>query len=342
MKSTMTAAVFEKVGQLTLKEVPVPVIRKPDDIILEIEVCSICGTDVHIMEDPPGYLATPNTILGHELVGKVVEIGSGVTTVKSGDRVVINPNEYCGVCKYCQKNLPNVCENIQALGIDVDGGFAEYVRVAEKVVYKIASDLPSEIAAFAEPLACVVNGTQKIRMNPGESALIIGAGPIGLLFVQVLKASGVSPVIVAEPTALRQDFARKCGADYVVNPFDTDVETYVKGITGIGVDVAIDVVGSQVMQGIKAIRKGGKVLAFGVNTKAEPKITQSELNFKEAQVLGTWLANATFPTAVKILESGVLNLKPLITHTLPLTKIHEGIELLRKGEAIEVILDPHA
>lgn len=340
MKEKMMAAVFEKEGVLTVKEVETPKITKNDDLILEIEVCSICGTDVHIMAVPPGYIATPNTILGHELVGKIVEVGSGVKTLKVGDRVVVNPNDYCGVCRYCMKSLPNQCENIIPLGIGADGGFAEYVRVSEKVAHKISDQLPAEIAAFAEPLACVVNGTQKLRVQPGESALVIGAGPIGLLFVQMLKAAGASPVIVSEPVALRQEYAKQCGADYIVNPLEQNLEGFVKELTGIGVDVAVDVVGSQVWEGVKAIRKGGKVLVFGVNTKAEPKIVQSQVTFKEAQILGTWLANATFPVAVKILESGVLNLKPLITHTLPLNKIHEGISLLAKGEGIEILIEP--
>jgi len=340
MKEKMRAAVFEGEGRLTIKEVDVPKIRKPDDIIAEVEVCSICGTDVHIMEVPPGYIAKPNTILGHELVGKVVEVGENVRTIKVGDRIVVNPNDYCGVCKYCMRNLPNECENIIAMGIEADGGFAEYVRVSEKVAHKIKDDLPAEIAAFAEPLACVVNGTNKIRVQPGESALVIGAGPIGLLFVQMLKAAGASPVFVSEPTELRRKFAIDCGADYVLNPMEQDVEEFIKDITQIGVDVAVDVVGSQLHTAIKAIRKGGKVLVFGVNTKAEPKIVQSQVTFKEAQIYGTWLANATFPAAVKILESGVLNLKPLITHTLPLEELHKGIELLAKGEGIEIIIDP--
>lgn len=340
MKAKMRAAVFEGEGILKIKEIDTPKIQKADDMILEIEVCSICGTDVHIMSVPPGYVALPNTVLGHELVGKVVEVGSGVKTFKVGDRVVTNPNDYCGVCRYCQLNLPNQCENIIPMGIGADGGFAEYVRVSEKVAHKIAGDLPSDIAAFAEPLACLVNGTQKIRVNPGESVLVIGAGPIGLMYVQMMKAAGASPIIVSEPTKLRQEYAIKCGADFVVNPMETDLQAFVMEKTGIGADYAIDVVGSQVYEGVKAVRKGGKVLLFGVNAKAVPTVVQSQITFKEVSILGTWLANATFPKAVKILESGVLNLKQLVTHVLPLEQTGYGIELARKGEGIEILIDP--
>lgn len=340
MKAWMRAAVFEREGVLNIKEVPVPIVEKPDDLIVEVELCSICGTDVHIMSVPPGYQATPGTVLGHELVGRVVEIGKDVKTIKPGDRVVVNPNDYCGVCDYCKMNLPNQCENITAMGIDADGGFAEYVRMSEKTAYKVSQELPAEIAAFAEPLACLVNGMHKIRVNPGESVLILGAGPIGLMFCQALKAAGASPVIVAEPSKLRQEYARMCGADEVINPWEQDVEAFVRQVTGIGVDYAVDVVGSQMNECVKAVRKGGKVLLFGVNKQAQPAVTQSDVTTKEVTIYGTWLANASFAKAVKILESKTMELEKLITHTLPLEELSEGIELLRRGEAVEVLIDP--
>lgn len=340
MGEKMRAAVFEGNGVLNISKVDKPRIQKPDDVIVQIEMCSICGTDVHIMSIPPGYIADPGTILGHELVGKVVEVGDAVRSLKPGDRIVSNPNDYCGVCEYCQKNLPNLCENIIPMGIGADGGFAEYVRVSEKVAHKISDDLPSEIAAFAEPLACLVNGKNKIPVSPGDSVLVMGAGAIGLLFVQMMKACGASPIIVSEPTPLRREYAKKCGADYVVDPLSEDLESFVKSVVRIGVDYAIDVVGSQVMEGVKAVRKGGTVLLFGFNSKAKPEVPQHQITNKEVAVLGTWLANASFPTAVKILESGILDLKPLITHTLPLEKTGEGIEILRRGEGIEILIDP--
>jgi len=340
MSEKMRAAVFEGNGVLKIKEVDKPKIRKPDDLILEIEVCSICGTDVHIMSVPPGYIAEPGTILGHELVGKVVEVGANVTTLKVGDRVVTNPNDYCGVCEYCQMNKPNLCKNIIPMGIGADGGFAEYVVVSEKVAHRIADDLPADIAAFAEPLACLVNGKNKIPVSPGDSVVVIGAGAIGLLFTQMMKACGAYPVIVSEPAPMRREFALKCGADFVVNPLEQDLEQFVHDKLGIGADYAIDVVGSQIWEAIKAVRKGGTVLLFGFNGKAKPSFEQCHITNREISILGTWIANASFPQAVKILESGVLDLVPLITHRLPLEKTEEGIEILRKGEGIEILIDP--
>ena len=339
MKETMRAAVFESVGVLKIKDGPVPKIQKPDDIIVKVEMCSICGTDVHIMSVPPGYEAKPGTILGHELVGEVVQVGDGVKTIKVGDRIVTNPNDYCGVCVYCKKNLPNFCENIIPMGIEADGGFAEYVKVTEKVAFKIKDDLPPSIAAFAEPLACLLRGTKKLPISPGDSVLVCGAGAIGLMFAQIAKAAGAYPVIVSEPVKSRRDVAKECGADIVVDPINEDLSKVVTDATGIGVDYALDVVGSQLNTCIYNARKGGTVLLFGLNSKVDDSVHQMDLTTREVSILGTWLANATFPAAVKILESDILNLKPLITHTISLDEIHKGIELLGKGEGIEILVD---
>jgi 2-desacetyl-2-hydroxyethyl bacteriochlorophyllide A dehydrogenase len=339
VKKRMRAAVFEGNGVLKIKDVDTPSLLRPDDLLIEVEMCSICGTDVHIMSVPPGYVAKPGTILGHELVGKVVAMGDGVRDLRVGDRVVTNPNDYCGVCAYCRHNLPNLCEDLVPMGIGADGGFAEYVRVTEKVAHKIAKDLPSEIAAFAEPLACVVHASTKITVSPSDSVLVFGAGPIGLLFTQLLKARGAHPIIVSEPVALRREYAVKCGADHAIDPTKEDPVAFVMEETRIGADYAVDVVGSQVWEGVKAVRKGGVVLLFGFNARAKPYVEQHQITNKEVSVLGTWLANDSFPQAVRILESEALNLRPLITHTLPLERTPEAIEVLRRGEGIEILID---
>jgi Threonine dehydrogenase and related Zn-dependent dehydrogenases len=341
MSKKMKAAVFQGNGILSVETVDIPEINNDDEVLLEVEACSICGTDVHILEVPPaGFDVEPGLILGHEIVAKVVGTGAGVKNLKVGDRVVVEPNDYCGVCKYCLKGLTNHCENQVSIGVNKNGGFAEYVIVTEKTAHRISDKLPTNIAVFAEPLACVVNGFQKINAVPGQSAFVIGAGPIGLIFVQMLKASGVYPVIVSEPMQFRRDFAMKCGADFVVNPLEKDAAEFVNSVTGIGADVVIDVVGSQLNEGIRTVRKGGKVLIFGFNTKAEPKIIQHQIVLKEIQLLGTWIARTTFPAAVQILEKGTLDLEKMITHIMPLSRIQEGISLLAKGEGIEIIVTP--
>ena len=312
VRSRMRCCRFRRGGEADRQGGRFPVIKEEDDLICEVELCSVCGTDVHIMEVPPGYTGDPGTILGHGLVGRIVAAGAGVRTLKVGDRVVVNSNNYCGVCRYCRLNLPNECENIIPMGIGADGGFAEYVRMSERVAHRISDAVKPEIAAFAEPLACAVNGAAKIKAGPGDSVVIIGGGPIALMFVKMLKASGASPVIVSEPAALRREFARKCGADYIVDPRAEDLKADVDKRHGNGADIVIEVVGTQMAQAIEVIRKGGKVLLFGINFKSAPTVAPSSITIKEAQVLGTWLANASSPRAVEMLEKGVLDLAPLV------------------------------
>ncbi len=340
MKARMLAAVFEGEGRLSLKHVSVPRIERADQVLLRVDAVSICGTDVHIVAVPPSYIATPNTILGHEFVGTVVEKGSDVAHLELGDRVVVNPNDYCGVCVYCRKNLPNECQRIAALGIHVDGAFAEYCRVSSKVAYKISGSVPRGEAACAEPLACVINGAQKVRVQPGETAAVIGAGPIGLLMGMMFRAAGAGKVFISERTPYRLQHARKLSIGRVVDAGSENLGEVIKAETDIGVDVVVDVTGSQLPLAIEVARKGGKVLVFGVNTRAVAQFPQSDVTFKELQVLGTWLANATFPEAVRVLESGLLNVGGMITDAMPLSDLHRGLEKLARGEAVKIIVEP--
>ena len=133
--------------------------------MIEVEACSICGTDVHITGNPPGYIATEGTVLGHEFCGIIKAKGENVDQLEVGDRVVVNPNDYCGKCVYCRKNLPNQCQHIEALGIDFDGAFAKYCVVTDKVAYKISKEVEADVAACAEPLACAINGLNKVDIK---------------------------------------------------------------------------------------------------------------------------------------------------------------------------------
>lgn len=337
----MKAAVFEREGTFVLKDVPIPVVEAEDQIIVEVEACSICGTDVHITATPPGYIATPGTILGHEFCGHVVAKGAAVKHLEIGDRVVANPNNYCGNCVFCRKNLPNECEHIEALGIDYDGAFAKYCKINGKVAYKISESVPAEVAACVEPLACAVNGLKKINVKPGDSAVVIGCGPIGMLIGMLLKASGASKIYMLETVDYRIEFVKKLGiATRVLNPIKEDVPAIIAQETGIGADFVLDVTGSQAVSSINLVRKGGTVVLFGVNKRARAELAQCEITTKEIAVLGTWLANATFPEAVRIVEEKAIDVDALVTDILPLEQIHEGLKKLSAGQAVKVIIKP--
>lgn len=336
----MLAAKFTGLGKLELQDVPKPCIKKDDDVLIVVKSASICGTDVHILEVPPGHPATPDTILGHEYTGEVREIGKGVKNLKVGDRVVIDPNITCGYCDYCKLGMPNSCVNMTTLGIFIDGGFAEYNVAPEKALHKVSPDVPSDIAALAEPLSCILNGVSKVKFQLGENLVILGAGPIGLYYTLFYKSSGAGKIIVAEVNPYRAEFAKKCGATLVVDPTKENLSEIVKKETKIGVDLVIDAVGTQLQKALELVKKGGTILLFGMNENALPSVKQYDITRGEINIVGTFIAKYTFPQAVRILESGVLKLDNLITHRIPLKNIKEGIEIMKKGEGIKIIVNP--
>ncbi|HOX40485.1 MAG TPA: zinc-dependent alcohol dehydrogenase family protein [Candidatus Brocadiia bacterium] len=340
MKSKMKAVIFDAPGHYKVGQAPVPAIQKPTDVLLQVEASSICGTDVHILEVPPGHPATVGSILGHEYTGKVLEVGKAVNHLAPGDRVVVDPNITCGRCGPCREGMHNMCDNMTTLGIFMDGGFAEYNVAPAQQLFPIPMEMPPEDAVFCEPLACVVNGCRRAALQTGERAVVLGAGPIGLLFTQMLKASGAGKVIVAEISPFRSKLAKKSGADIVVNPQKDDVAAIVKEETGGGPEVVVDAVGSLMPQAIDLVARGGRVLLFGQNSNAKPPITQNLITRKEIAVLGSYIARHTFPQAVKILAGGLLNLKPLVTHRISLDEFDSGLKAMQEGRAVEVIVFP--
>jgi 2-desacetyl-2-hydroxyethyl bacteriochlorophyllide A dehydrogenase len=336
----MLAAVFEGQGALALKEVPVPKISAADQVLLEVEAASICGTDCQILKVPAGHPATPGAILGHEYVARVLEPGSGVSHLKPGDRVAIDPNLTCGLCRYCRIGLPNMCENMTTLGIFIDGGFAKYNVAPARALHPISHSLPTDTAIFAEPMSCVVNGSNKLALRPGESVLILGAGPIGLYYTALMKAAGAGKIIVAEVTDMRAAKAKEMGADIVINPLKESLPDLVKRETEVGVDAAIDAVGALIADALLNTRRGGRILLFGMNSNARFDLQQYDITRYEKTVIGTFIANHTFPATIQLLESGQLPLEKLITHRIALDAIGDGLDIMRSGDAIEIIVTP--
>lgn len=336
----MISVRFVGEGRFSIEEVPIPKVERPDDVLIEVEAASICGTDLQILKVPPGHPANDNLILGHEYTGRVVEVGQGVKSVSNGDRVVIDPNITCERCSYCKGGMPNMCENMTTLGIFIDGGFANYNVAPDKALHKISSDLPPERAVFAEPLSCVLNGINKLKPQPGESALILGAGSIGLLFTQLFKASGVKPIVVSEPVKSRRECAEKVGADLTVDPTVQGLGDLSREATELGFDIVTDAVGSLFDQAMEVARNGGRILLFGQDKRAKPQISPYYITRREITVLGAFIALFTFPQAVKILGKGMLDLEALTTDIIRLEEFDKGIEKMRSGEAIKIIIKP--
>jgi 2-desacetyl-2-hydroxyethyl bacteriochlorophyllide A dehydrogenase len=334
----MRAAVFKGNGILALDDVPEPRVERDDDVVIDVEACGICGSDLQILNVPPGHPATPGTVLGHEFVGRIRATGANADGLAVGQRVTVDPDPKCGICGPCRAGRPASCENIRALGVYRDGALAASVVAPADAVFPLSEDPPAPIAALIEPLACVVNGVNKATPRPGESVLIFGAGAIGCLFLAMFKAAGASPVIVVEPQEGRADVARAVGADEVLTP--DQLADRQKELLPYGADIVVDAVGSQFGSAVEQAGLGGRIVLFGMNQTARPPIHQYTITDRSLSVFGSYVTAFTFPTAIRLVEGGSLRLEPIVTHVLPLDRVTEGVDLLRSGGATKIVITP--
>jgi 2-desacetyl-2-hydroxyethyl bacteriochlorophyllide A dehydrogenase len=336
--STMRSIVFSRPGLVELLARPVPQFATPTDVLVAVEACGVCGTDLHITEDPPGHPGVPGVILGHEMVGRVVEVGPMALGIVAGARVVVAPNVSCHSCSPCKKGLPSACEHFKSIGIHRDGGLAEFVSVPAASCYPISESVPAQIAALTEPLSCILNGVMQARPIPGDVALIYGAGAIGLLFLAVLTAGGVRCVVV-EPGPTRRATAARMGATATVDPALDDLADVLHALAPDGADMVVDAVGTRLEDALVHTCPRGKVLLFGFNTRSHSDVVQSLITRRELVIFGTWVGEFTFPAAIRLQESGLLDLSPIVSHWLPLESTPEAFAQLRSGAAVKAVLN---
>ena len=333
----MRAAVFQGEGRVAVEERAEPE-PSSDEVVVAVEACGICGSDVQILNVPPGHPATPGVVLGHEFVGRISALGPDVDGPPIGTRVVVDPDPKCGACGPCRAGRPANCTNIRALGVYRDGALAPFVAAPVASVYRVDERVPARIATLIEPLACVVNGANRAAVRPGEAVVIFGAGPIGCLFAAVLKAAGAAPLIVVEPNAARGAVARAVGADLVVTP--DELAATRDELLPAGADIVVDAVGSLLAACIETAGMGGRIVLFGMNANARPPIHQVEITEKGLTIHGTYITNFTFPAAIRLVESGTLQLAPIVSEVIALDRTAEGIEHLRAGTATKVVITP--
>jgi threonine dehydrogenase-like Zn-dependent dehydrogenase len=336
MTATMPAAVFADVGRLEVVERAVPRVEGGEDVVLDVQACGICGSDLQILSVPPGHPATVGVVLGHEFAGVVADVGDGVHGLAPGDRVVVAPNVSCGQCAWCRRGLRNQCENFTTHGVFVDGGLAPHVRVPASACHPVSAALPGYLAALVEPLSTVVHGTRQAASAPGDTVAVLGAGPVGLMFVALLTLAGAS-VVAVEPSRERAELALRLGAVEVLDPRPDDVATAVRARTdGLGADVVVDCVGTQLAAALSLVRKSGRVVLFGVNARARAEIAQEHITRDELTVVGSFVGQDVFPAAIRLLEQGRLDLEPLVTHRIGLEELPGAVEELRAGRAVKV------
>jgi L-iditol 2-dehydrogenase len=309
------------------------------EAVVRVRAAGLCGTDYRIWsgDRPVSY----PLIMGHEFVGGVVAVGAGVSNVKPGDRVSVEPNYSCGECPLCLEGNRNLCARRAAIGIDVAGGFAELARVPARCCWSAPPGLADESLLFTEPLAVVVRAVARAEVKPGGTAAVLGAGTLGLLALQVLRARGARVLVVGR-TERRLPLARRLGAEAVHSLGSGPGSEAASRFSGReGVDAVIETAGTPeaVAEAIELVRPGGRVVLTGL--PHEP----SEIHFfrvvrRELTLVGSMIYQDEFPEAMRLLEAGAVTVAPLLTHRFPLGAIAEAFAAHRRPESIKVAVIP--
>ena len=336
----MKSAVFYGKHDLRVEEHPMPEVG-PHDVLIQVEACGVCGTDVHIYEGDKGAAeVTPPTILGHEFSGVIREVGSEVKKYKAGDRVCIDPNCYCGACDPCRNGVAHFCENMMGYGTTVNGGFAEYCAVDERQVYLLGENTTFEQGAMAEPVACCLHGIDMCEIQPGQQVVIIGGGMIGLLMLQLAKLAGAAKVALLEPVENKREVGSKLGADVCIDPVKEDVKERLAENGMDWVNVVIECVGrpSTIEQAIEIAGNKAVVMMFGL-TKPDEEIAVKPFQVfqKELVLKASYINPYTQKRALDLINSGRLDVSSMVYEVCSLDKLEEILsrpEVRAKGKYV--------
>ncbi|MDX2005567.1 MAG: zinc-dependent alcohol dehydrogenase family protein [Meiothermus sp.] len=337
----MRAAVITQPRTLETQEVRTPE-AGAGEVRVRVESTGVCGTDLHLFDGH--FHANLPLIAGHEIAGVVDQVGPGVRDLREGQRVALDPVIACGQCRACRRGQSQHCLNFQALGVTRAGGFSEYVVAPAANAYAV-NGLSGAEAALAEPLGCVAWGVLRTRPELGSSALLFGAGPIGLLLMQALAASGVAGVTVVDPVAERLELALELGASRVIQS-SPGLSEQLRDLEPHGFDVVTEATGVpgvvEAMPQYAAV--GGKILIFGVAPEdARVQISPYDLFQRDLSLIGSFSLNKTIPQALSWLESGRVRVGPLISHRLPIESLSQALEYKQHpgmAGALKVLIEP--
>jgi threonine 3-dehydrogenase len=316
------------------------------DVLVKVKVTSVCGTDYHIYrwDEWAQKHIKPPRIIGHEFAGEVIEVGSDVTSRLKGDAVVAESHIACGTCYQCRTGSAHICERLKILGVDVDGSFAEYVKIPENNAWPIPKEVPFETASILEPLGNAVHATFAADII-GHHVTVFGCGPVGLSAVALSSILGALSVTAIDVNDYRLDLAAKMGASRTINPQNKDPIPEIRSESeGHGSGVVLEMSGNEnaIRDAFRAVRNGGTVILFGIPSKEVQLNIADDFIFKEAHVQGV-VGREMFKTWYRlesILKSGRLNLKPLITHRMSLNELEEAMHLVGSGNCGKIVLTP--
>ena len=326
--------------QAELAELKLPKLG-PNEILIKVAAAGLCGTDCHIYAGD--YFSAYPIIPGHEFAGAVWAIGADVTRFKVGQRVTADPNIFCESCYFCQQNLQNHCENFNATGVTVNGAFAGFVKVPEATVFDIG-EIDFQQAAMIEPLACVIYGQERARPVVGQEVLIFGAGPIGLLHLQLAKHNGAAAVTVVDLNPDRLELAKKLGASRVLQA-GPDLTKKLAETNSRGFELVIDSTGvPQVVEAaINYVRNNGRLLLFGVcPNNSKVAFNPYEIFHRDLTIIGSFALRKTFLPSIQLIGNKVIDLTQLVSEVIPLSELQNAIERMTKHETkMKVIVIPN-
>jgi L-iditol 2-dehydrogenase len=342
----MRALLLESVRELRLHYLPKPDIGT-HDLLIRVKACGICGSDVHGYDGSTGRRIPP-VVMGHEAAGIVEEKGSAVERFQVGDRVTFDSTVSCGRCPFCRRGEVNLCEKREVLGVSCadyrrDGAFAEFVSVPEHIVYNLPPELSFEHAALIEAVSIVVHAAKLTGIQPGDSAVVVGAGMIGLLAVQAFRVYGCARVLAVDLDEKRLALARQMGAEKTFLATDPDLIPSLRHVTDDGLDIAIEVVGLQksVTTAIESVRRGGTVTLIG-NLAPKVEIPLQTVVTRQLRLLGSCASAGEYGECIALMEQGVIRVDPLISAVAPLNEGPAWFDRLynRQPDLMKVILQP--
>lgn len=343
----MKALILKEYNSLVYEDVPQPQIG-PDEVLVRVKACGICGSDVHGVDGSTGRRIPP-IIMGHEASGVIVDVGSDVSGWQIGDRVTFDITVFCGRCFFCRRGLVNLCDNLRILGVStpefrMHGAFAEYVAIPQQILYRLPQDLSFERAATMEAVSVAAHAIERTPISLHDTALVVGSGMIGLLIIQLLRIAGCGQIIAVDLRQDRLDKARSLGADVGLRSDVDDVPGEVRRRTANrGADVAIEVVGftPTVHMAVTSLRKGGSLTLVG-NLSQTVEFPLQEAVVRQLSIYGTTNATGESEACLEMMASGAVNVDALISAVAPLAEGVSWFERLRTGEAglMKVILTP--
>jgi D-arabinitol dehydrogenase (NADP+) len=342
LPKTMKALRYEKPEDWSIVEVPLPKLR-PGDVLIKVKSCGVCGTDLHIHEGE--FIAKFPLIPGHETTGVVVDMAPDVKGFEIGDRVCADNSELCGHCFYCRRGDELYCEDFSAHGVlNLDGGFAEYCSYTQGRLFKI-KNISDIDAALIEPASCAMHGLEKIAPKAGSHALLIGAGPTGLMMAQLLKHSGVSQLTLAAPEGSKMDLAKSLEAADTYIPLSRSNPgpqwEQIKKDNPYGFDIVVEASGSSKVleDAINYVRRGGKLVCYGVYpSSARVTWAPSKIFGDEITIIGSFSETYMFPATVDYLDSGKVKTKGIVNKTFKLEQWGEALESIRNKSAIKAAI----